>query len=141
MARGDYVRLDEDRSLRRQVLDRDRECGPKKNAKPWERFRRRGKIQNETTNRHLQAPNSIPTQAIVHPLACHPLDVTWRVAENKGEARAEDHHKADHCKEGDGISIEFTHNHPCREDGEDEDLRCLWIPSSDDEADEEAARP
>ncbi|RBR26545.1 uncharacterized protein FIESC28_00662 [Fusarium coffeatum] len=31
------------------------------------------------------------------------------------------------------LTIAFTHNQPCREDGEDEDFCCNWYPSSDDE--------
>jgi hypothetical protein len=31
------------------------------------------------------------------------------------------------------ISILFTHNQPCREFGEDEDFRCLWLASSEED--------
>ncbi|RTE67989.1 hypothetical protein BHE90_017634 [Fusarium euwallaceae] len=31
------------------------------------------------------------------------------------------------------ISILFTHNQPCREIGEDEDFRCLWLTSSEED--------
>lgn len=141
MARGEYVRLDEKRNLHRQVLERGREYGPKREAKPWERLRRLAKTPYQTTNRYLQVPNSRSAQSIVHSVASHPVDAPSHVSEHKAEARAEDYGKEDHGKEdcgkegGGGICIDFTHNHPCREDGEDEDLCCLWIPSSDDESD------
>ncbi|OBS15717.1 hypothetical protein FPOA_13500 [Fusarium poae] len=145
MARGEYVRLDEERNLHRQVLERGREYGPKREAKPWERLRRLAKTPYKTTNRYLQVPNSTSAQPIVHSVASHPVDAPSHVSEHKAEAGAEDYGKEDYGKEdrgredrgkeaGGGISIEFTHNHPCREDGEDEDLCCLWIPSSDDDA-------
>lgn len=31
------------------------------------------------------------------------------------------------------VSIVFTHNQPCRELGEDEDLRCMWLSSSEED--------
>lgn len=31
------------------------------------------------------------------------------------------------------VSILFTHNQPCREFGEDEDFRCLWLASSEED--------
>ena len=39
MARGEYVRLDEKRNLHRQVLERGREYGPKREANPCRRGR------------------------------------------------------------------------------------------------------
>ncbi|KAL3584502.1 hypothetical protein FPOAC2_14282 [Fusarium poae] len=135
MARGEYMKLDEKRALQRSVLDRDREHGTGKEAKPWERLKRLAKTPYKRTNRYLQVPDSRPAQSVVHSAASHPLDTPSRVAEDRTRSTTEDHRKEDGR-----IFIHFTHNHPCREDGEDEDLRCLWIDSSDDEADGQVIR-
>lgn len=42
------------------------------------------------------------------------------------------------CRKGNLTSFP-TGDNKCREDGDDEDLRCLWIPLSEDEEDREAA--
>ncbi|KAK2684743.1 hypothetical protein QWA68_016106 [Fusarium oxysporum] len=127
MTRSEYTRIDKKRTLRRRIVDET--YGHTKEVKAWERIKKLAKAPDKSPNLYVQVPSSESS------VTSHTLD-SLSHAEGKAEPRTTNDRKEDNNI---SISIEFTHNHPCREDGEDEDLRCLWIPSSDDEEDGEAA--
>jgi hypothetical protein len=75
---------------------------------------------------------SVGDGAITEPASpSKPVDVS--MADGMDEVNT-----GDVADQADGhLSIVFTHNQPCREDGEDEDFCCHWYPSSDDEQEDE----
>jgi hypothetical protein len=133
MTRSEYTRIDKKRTLRRRIVDET--YGPTKEVKAWERIKKLVKAPDKSPNLYVQVPSSESIHRIGDSVTSHTLD-SLSHAEGKAEPRTTNDRKEDNDI---SISIEFTHNHPCREDGEDDDLRCLWIPSSDDEEDGEAA--
>jgi hypothetical protein len=134
MTRSEYTRIDKKRTLRRRIVDET--YGPTKEVKAWERIKRLVKTSDKAPNLYVQVPSSESIHRIGDTVTSHTFDSLSHAVESRVEPRTTDDSKEDNHT---SISIEFTHNHPCREDGEDEDLRCLWIPSSDDEEDGEAA--
>jgi hypothetical protein len=134
MTRSEYTRIDRNRTLRRRIANET--YGPTKEVKGWERIKRLVKAPDKPPNLYVQVPSSEYIHGIGDFGTSHILNSLSHAVESSVEPRTtNDREGEDHIS----ISIEFTHNHPCREDGEDEDLRCLWIPSSDDEEDGEAA--
>jgi hypothetical protein len=101
-----------------------------KEGNAWKRLKGLVWISDRPPNLYVQVPSCESIRPIGHPLGSHPLNGSSRLGEGEAESRT-----TTGRKENNHISIQFTHNHPCREDGEDEDLRCLWIVSSDDEED------
>jgi hypothetical protein len=134
MTRSEYTRIDKKRTLRRCIVDET--YGPTKEVKPWQRIKRLVKTPDKAPNLYVQVPSSESIHRIDDSVASHTLDSLSHSVESRAEPRTTNDRREDNHI---SIPIEFTHNHPCREDGEDEDLRCLWIPSSDDEEDGEAA--
>lgn len=130
MAHGEYTRIDKKSSMRRRIVDE--KYSHTKEGNTWKRLKGLVRTSESPPNHHLQVPRRESIRPTDHPLGSHPINGPSRLGENKVASRT-----TLVRKETNPISIEFTHNCPCREDGEDEDLRCLWIMSSDDEEEEE----
>jgi hypothetical protein len=130
MAYDEYTRLGKKSTLRRPMVDETYDHAKEVNT--WKRLKGRVRTSERPPHLYVQVPSCEPIRPTDHPLASHPLNGPSRLGENEVESRT-----TSGRKEENPISIDFTHNCPCREDGEDEDLRCLWIMSSDDEEDDE----
>lgn len=132
MTRGEYTRLGGRVSLRRRLVDES--IGSGKRAEAWKKLRNLVKRRAEPSFNYGLALTDEPIQLGSDCTTSRPMDAPCL----SGEDKAEPGNTPD-CIDG-HISIEFSHNHACREFGEDEDFRCLWLSSSEDEDDSDQAR-
>lgn len=131
MSRGEYTRLDPGAAVHHRFVGDS--CGTGKDALSWKRLK--GLVRR---------PNPSPLRSYILVSSCESVGLgsdhtLSQPADGCSTDSARVPGPADVTSHQDGqIHITFTHNNPCREDGEDEDLCCHWFSSSEDEEDDES---
>ncbi|KAH6959831.1 hypothetical protein BKA56DRAFT_623888 [Ilyonectria sp. MPI-CAGE-AT-0026] len=121
MARRKYTTIGDGERLT------DKSNGSMKSITKWKRLK--SFLPKSSTQSAAYIP--VRTCEFIQPAENHMAD---DMAEPVSDSK-EDNNKAKNQSgtSANPISIVFTHNQPCREFGEDEDFRCLWLSSSEEE--------
>ncbi|KAF4454054.1 hypothetical protein FALBO_15894 [Fusarium albosuccineum] len=129
MTRGEYGRIGSMRIFQQhEKIKRDKSNSQ---VKAWKKIKE--KVLRPLVPSNQYAP--LPSNESVH-MASNQAVGSFTSPAEQGVMEEHNQHYPREGSRKRRISIHLTHNHPCHEDGEDDDHRCLWLNSSDDDDDD-----